>query len=249
MRPVSQLDIAPTIAGVLGVTFPRAPDGSPIEAVGEWGCDKALLIIVDSLGYDLYRWLEPDLNHMPALGKEGLLLRARAVSNHTSPAIASILSGLLPEHHNIRNTEDAKASTILSVPEIASSAGLKTAVIMEKEGAEVYQGLIDFIGGVPDTVDPLKFDREICRLTLEALSEGSQLTVSYFIGLDKFVHQGLGPDRLKEAAVAIDGHTGQMVDAALPKTLVVICGDHPIHAGQLKRNQVPYCVPLILGCR
>jgi hypothetical protein len=31
------------------------------------------------------------------------------------------------------------------------------------------------------------------------------------------------------------------------KTLLVICGDHPIHAGALKRDKKPYCVAMILA--
>jgi arylsulfatase A-like enzyme len=56
MRPVSLVDIAPTIARVLGITIPHV-DGRPIKEVEGWNCRNAVLIIVDSLGYDLYRWL------------------------------------------------------------------------------------------------------------------------------------------------------------------------------------------------
>jgi hypothetical protein len=113
------------------------------------------------------------------------------VSNHTSPAIASILSGILPKHHGLYDTESAKRSPILSVPEMAPSAGMKSAVVMEKGWAEVYEGLIEFTGAVPRTLSPPDFDWEICRLSLEALSYGPRLLVSYFIGLDKAAHNGL----------------------------------------------------------
>jgi predicted AlkP superfamily phosphohydrolase/phosphomutase len=95
MRHVSQVDIAPTIARVLGINIHNM-DGKPIREVADWKCRNAILIIVDSLGYDLYRWLETDLKHIPALARCGLLIRAEAVSTHTSPSIASILSGILP---------------------------------------------------------------------------------------------------------------------------------------------------------
>ena len=63
-------------------------DDRPIRKVEDWKCRNAILIIVDSLGYDLYRWLEPDLKHIPALARCGLLIKAEAVSTHTSPSIA-----------------------------------------------------------------------------------------------------------------------------------------------------------------
>jgi predicted AlkP superfamily pyrophosphatase or phosphodiesterase len=246
MRHISQVDIAPTIAHMLGISIPK-PDGRPIEEVKGWRCQNAVLAIVDSLGYDLYKWLESELKNIPVLAQHGLVLRAKAISNHTSPAIASILSGLLPEHHGIYDTESAKRSPILSIPEIASFAGMRSAVVMEKGGAEVYEGLIEFIGAVPRTLSPLEFDREICRLSLEALSLTPRLLVSYFIGIDKAAHNGLSSDGFKEAAMTIDHCLGEIADAVQPGTMMVIVGDHPIHAGQLKRTHDPYCVALIIG--
>lgn len=246
MKRLSQVDIAPTIAQTLGVRLPE-PDGKLIEDVKGWKCRNVILVIVDSLGFDLYKWLEPELKNIPALAKRGLVLSAKAVTNHTSPAIASILSGLLPEHHRIFNTENAKSSPLLSIPEIASSAGLRSAVVMEKGGAEVYKGLIEFIGAVTRTLNPPDFDREICRLSLEALSSNPRLLVSYFIGIDKASHNGLSSDGFKEAAKAIDHYTGEIVGAAQPGTMIFVVGDHPIHAGQFKRIHDPYCVALIFG--
>ena len=98
------------------------------------------LLIVDSLGYSLFRWLEPHLQNMQTLAKEGIAIEAKAVADSTTPAIASILSGLLPEHHGIFSKEGAKESSILSPPEIANASGLKSAVILEKIGAEVHKG-------------------------------------------------------------------------------------------------------------
>jgi predicted AlkP superfamily pyrophosphatase or phosphodiesterase len=246
MRHVSQVDIAPTIAHMLGISMNKQ-DGRPIEEVEGWNCRNAILVIVDSLGYDLYKWLEPELKNIPALTKHGLVLRAQSVSNHTSPAIASILSGLLPEHHGILDTESAKRSPILSIPVIMSSDGMSSAVVMEKGGAEIYKGRIEFIGAVPRTLSPAEFDREICRLSLEALSSNPRLLVSYFIGIDKAAHNGLSSDGFREAALAIDHYLGKIADAAKPGTMIIIVGDHPIHAGQFKRTHDPYCVALIIG--
>lgn len=245
MRDVSQTDIAPSIAGALGFQIPH-PDGRRIEEIGQWRCRRAILIIVDSLGYELYRSFLPHLGQMRNIAASGFLFRARHVSDHTSPAIASILSGLTPEHHGIYDTESAKRSPILSIPEIASSSGLRSAVIMEKGGAEVYDGLIEYIGAVPRTLPPDEFDRHICRLTAEALSTDPNLVVSYFIGLDKAAHNGLHLDGFVKAAVSIDAHVGEIFRRARPETMVVIVGDHPVHAGHMK-NDDDQNVALIIG--
>lgn len=245
-RLFSLLDVAPTIARVLGIDLSNT-DGHSIDVVEKWGCRNVVLIIIDSLGYDLYQWLEPQLESIPALARDGHLLRAETVSNHTTPAIATILSGLLPEHHGILDKAGAKESSTISIPEIASTSGLKTAVIMEQNGADVYQGLIEIIGGIPDSISPEDFDFEVCRMTLQAIAQRPRLLVAYFIGIDKSVHLGRGPKEIREAAQIIDRCVGKILCAAEDKTLFIICGDHPIHAGDLKRIEGPYAVALILG--
>jgi hypothetical protein len=246
MPSFSLLDIAPTAARALGVTLPKC-DGHVIDLVEGWGCRNVALIIVDSLGFYLYRWLAPRLRHMPRLAQGGFLLQAESVSLHTTPAIASILSGLLPEHHGIFDKEGAKESEILSLPEIASESGLKSAVVMEKNGAEVYQGLIDIVGAVSDALPYQDFDREICLMSQEALAQRPRLLVSYFIGIDKAVHAGQGLDGIRDAACSIDRFIGSLAAGAERDTLIVICGDHPVHAGRLKRAEAPYSVALILS--
>lgn len=245
-RLFSLLDVAPTIASVLGIDLSKT-DGHSIDVVEKWGCRNVVLIIIDSLGYDLYQWLEPQLESIPALARDGLLLRAETVSNHTTPAIATILSGLLPEHHGILDKAGAKESSTISIPEIASASGLKTAVIMEQNGADVYQGLIEITGGIPDSISPEDFDYEVCRMTLQAIAQRPRLLVAYFIGIDKSVHLGRGPKEIKEAAQIIDRCVGKILCAAEEQTLFIICGDHPIHAGGLRRIKGPFAVALILG--
>lgn len=245
-RIFSQLDIAPTVARLLGIEIPYN-DGQAIDMVEGWGCRNAVLIIVDSLGYDLMAYLLPRMENLSRLIADGISLKARAVSNHTTPAIASILSGLVPEHHQIFDKAGAKTSSILSLPEIASAAGLKSAVIMETNGAEVYEGLIEIIHGISDRIPPEEFDLEACRMTVQSLRENPRLLVTYFIGIDKNVHLGREWPGIRSAALLIDRCLGDISEAIDEQTLLIICGDHPIHAGPLMRRSEPYCVALILA--
>jgi 2,3-bisphosphoglycerate-independent phosphoglycerate mutase len=192
-------------------------------------------------------WLRPSLENMSHLADDGLLLRATAVSNHTTPAIASILSGIIPLHHGIFDKAGAKASSTPSLPDMASASGLKAAVVMETNGAEVYRGLIEIVEGIPDSIPPEDFDREACRKTVQAILQRPRLLVSYFIGIDKSVHRGLGLEGIRKAALNIDRGIGEVVGSADEETLFILCGDHPIHAGLLKRTKEPYCVALILA--
>lgn len=243
---ISLLDIAPTAALVLGLELPRI-DGKPVDHVADWGCKKVALIIIDSLGYELLLWLLPSLENISALIKRGLLLSAEAVSSHTTPSIASILCGLTPLHHGIFDKAGAKESSVCSIPEIAAKSGLKCAVIMEQNGADVYRGLIDWVHGISDRISPQDFDKEACRMSCKALSLSPDLLVAYFIGIDKCVHMGMGPEGIRSAALLIDRCIGEMTKAAHDGTLFILCGDHPIHAGPLKRCREPYHVAVILA--
>jgi hypothetical protein len=245
--PFSQIDIAPTAAHILGLELPN-PDGRPIDLALGRGSKNVAIIIIDSLGYDLLIWLLPTLENMRKLISGGQLLRMACVSNHTTPAIASILSGLLPQNHGIFDKAGAKQSPVLSLPEVASLSGQRCAVIMEQNGAEVYDGLIEMAYGISDRIPPQEFDRESCRMTCLALLERPRLLVSYFIGIDKSAHLGLGPEGIMDAALLIDRSLGEIVRTADEETLFIICGDHPIHAGLLKRTREPYCVAAILAC-
>ena len=245
--PFSQIDIAPTAAHILGLKLPN-PDGRPIDSALARGSKNVAIIIIDSLGYDLLIWLLPNLENMRSLISGGQLLAMACVSNHTTPAIASILSGLLPQHHGIFDKAGAKESPILSLPEIASLSGQSCAVIMEQNGAEVYEGLIEMAYGISDRIPPHDFDQEACRMTCLALLKRPRLLVSYFIGIDKSVHLGQGPEGIKDAALLIDRFLGEILRTADEETLFIICGDHPIHAGPLKRKSGPYCVAAILAC-
>jgi hypothetical protein len=60
---------------------------------------------------------------------------------------------------------------------MATSAGMKSAMVMEEGGAEVHEGLTEFIGAVPRTLSLPDFDQEICRMSLEALSDRPRLGV------------------------------------------------------------------------
>lgn len=232
-RSIKLIDVAPTLARVLGVKTPPV-DGHPIDEVEGWGCDGAVLAIVDSLGYGLYRALESDLPNMRSMTREGLLLKAECVAPSTTPAIASILTGLLPQNHGISNTSQASESEIRSLLEWASSENLRSAVVMEVEGARTFEGFVKTVMGVPKSLGIRDFDREILARSLEALDTDPKLLVAHFVGIDRIAHRGGGIDEIREAASAIDGHLGDLIAAIPEDCMMIVCGDHPLHAGKLK---------------
>jgi predicted AlkP superfamily pyrophosphatase or phosphodiesterase len=232
-RSIKLVDVAPTMARVLGVRTPPT-DGKPIDEVKEWGCNRVVLAIVDSLGYGLFKALEPDLPEMRSMALEGLLLKAECVAPTTTPAIASILTGLMPKNHGISNTSHASESEIRSLLEWASSEEVPSAVVMEEEGARTFEGFVDIVMGVPKDLRVEDFDRQILARSLAALDTDPRLLVAHFLGIDRMAHRGGGIVDIRSAASAIDGYLKDIAAAIPEKTMVVICGDHPLHAGLLK---------------
>ncbi len=232
-RSIRLIDVAPTMARVLGVKTPFI-DGVPIDEVEGWECDRVVLAIVDSLGYGLYKALEPDLPKMRSMAKEGLLLKAECVAPSTTPAIASILTGLMPHNHGISNTRQASESEIRSFLEWANSEKVRSSVVMEEEGARTFEGFVSMVMGVPKSLGVRDFDREILTLSLASLGTDPRLLVAHFVGIDRIAHQGGGVDEIRDAASAVDGHLGDLAAAIPERTMIVVCGDHPLHAGKLK---------------
>ena len=105
----STIDIAPTISRLLKIPM-VPPSGRPIPEVENYakerGCKRAVIIVVDSLGYSLYRHLSPVMKNLHEITESGLLFKCRSPATITSPAIASIFTGYLPEEHNIYSTAD-----------------------------------------------------------------------------------------------------------------------------------------------
>ena len=163
-------------------------------------------------------------------------------------ALPENLQKRLEDHFTVTRVKDLSPDTVAQHADVfASAAGLRSAVIMETNGAEVYEGLIEIIHGISDRIPPEEFDREACSMTLQSLREGPRLLVSYFIGIDKSVHMGREWSGIRSAVLHIDRCIGDITEEADEKTLLIICGDHPIHAGPLKRSSEPYYVALILG--
>ena len=111
----SLIDVAPTIASILHVSLPKT-DGVPIPAIVRDLNDynKLILIIVDGLGLNLYEIFKHYFNF------NGMVIGCKGVSMHTTPAIATILTGLYPHNHGVFETRHAYTSDPISVVELAS---------------------------------------------------------------------------------------------------------------------------------
>ncbi|AEH60851.1 type I phosphodiesterase/nucleotide pyrophosphatase [Methanosalsum zhilinae DSM 4017] len=263
-----QVDIAPTISKILHIPM-IAPSGKPIQKIldytGKKKCRKIVLIIVDSLGFSLYKRLE---KHMPAIKKiadTGLLIKCRSVADKTTPAIASIFSGYYPEEHMIQKTEDLYYERvknkdnpkIKSILEWAHEAGLRSSIAIESEGAAALSGRIDTSSGVRDVSDIVEYDRKITEAVFKSLKNQPHLMAIHLRTIDRIAHTEDKWKSIIGAASCINKNIDMIINEMEPCTLVIVCGDHPIHSSQkwLKmasdeeiNNYDNKYVALIAGC-
>jgi len=239
----SLIDIAPAIAELLGVPLPGA-DGvvrpelsDPMRRCSRVG---VVLIIVDSLGYSTYQRLKPS---MPSVSAKSILLRCESVADHTTPAIASILSGCYPETHRVLTTADVLTSSIKSVLERAEECGVKTAVVIETDGAAAMKTKIELSRGVPDSRDIIAYDEAIKEHAVDLLKYKPTLMALHFRAIDRYAHEGRSFKDLAFAAGSIDRHIAEICECLHEDTCVVVCGDHPIHG---KRIEDDHGVALII---
>jgi len=231
----SILDIAPTIGAILGIGMPKA-EGRAIEDIVDKleGAEHILLIIVDSLGFSTYRKF---ITRTPVLDsknpdKQGdidkLAFRCRYFANHTTPAIASILTGVCPQIHRIAKTGDVYKSQHETVLEVANSCGIKSAIVIENEGADAMRSKVHSAMGVADSRNIIDYDTQIKNEAVKCLQGEIQLVTIHFRALDRFAHEGRTDEELGYAASTIDRHIGDIL-GSVSDVGVIVCGDHPIH--------------------
>ena len=225
----SLTDVAPTIASILHVSLPKT-DGVPIPAIVRdlEDCNKLVLIIVDGLGLSLYETYKLYFNF------NGMVLGCKGVSMHTTPAIATILTGLYPHNHGVFETRHVYTSGPISVVELASMQGIVSAVIMEKNGAKSFR--VDRVVEVEEE-DAVRYDYQVKDALIEA-EQKSVFTVAHFRILDRYYHD----NKSTEEAVEILAMNLKDITISSKNTGIMICGDHPPH------NEKNNIVPLITLC-
>jgi len=252
----SLLQIAPTIAEIFSI--PLKADAKSLEEVlnfvhksGKRWNFRVILLVIDSLDWQFFKDFAYSLRRMHALASSGLLFKCETVSEHTTPAIASILTGLRPESHGILTENDVGKSGVDSILEILDAHGIKTAAVLEERGAKPLKGKISFVFPVRDREDILDYDEEVKEKTLLALKKASMI-FAHFRAIDRFAHRSLD---MREAARFTDENVGEIVNAVAAdaargvETLFFLCGDHRTHGGMREegggRGKREDSVPLI----
>ena len=248
----SLLQIAPTLAEFFGI--PLNTRVRPIERILKFMQARnphvVVLVVIDSLDFQFYSDYADDLAKLHELVKrDGLLFECETVSSHTTPAIASILTGLRPESHKIRTSEDVGKSKINSILEILDDAGKPTAAALETNGTKPLLGRVSYVFAVDDREDIVEYDALIKTHTISVLNHQHEVrfVFSHLRAIDRFAHRGWD---LRVAAKITNENMRAIAKAVGERNgMLIICGDHEAHLKERKSAQQDKAtVPLIVGC-
>ena len=254
MRSISLLRIAPTLAAFFRI--PLASPERPVRSIlafmnaREPRPPMVVLLVIDSLDLELYAQFRAELPVLHMLAdRDGLLFSVEPVSSHTTPAIASMLTGLPPEAHGIMVSADVGTSTLKSILELLDEAGHSTAAVLNTSGAEPLIGRMSYVYRVEDREDILAYDALITAHTLTAVSNQEvQFVFAHLRTIDRFAHRG---GDLRLAARVTDSNVQEIARAVHKRRgILVICGDHEAHLPArraLHGLTSPMHVPLIVA--
>jgi hypothetical protein len=249
MHAISLLQIAPTLA-----EFFEVPLNSPARSVASIrnfmrarNPDMVLLVVIDSLDLHIYSEFAAELEVLHRLAeRNGLLFSFEPVSSHTTPAIASLLTGLEPESHGIVESADVATSKIKSILEILDDAGTPTAAVLDTNGAEPLLGRMSYVFGVENREDIVEYDEEIKTHTLSVLQKQDvRFVLTHLRSIDRFAHRG---GDLGVAARITNENMAVITEAVRDRNgMLVICGDHVAHRKNRKAAHAKIPVPLIVA--
>jgi hypothetical protein len=249
MQLISLLHIAPTLAAFFGV--PLDTSKRPVEQLLAFlhahNPSIVTLVVIDSLDSSLYSARADDLQILHELASDGLVFDCETVTDTTTPAIASILTGLLPEEHGILTSKEVGTSPVNSLLELLDDAGMPTAVILETAGTKPLVGRISHVCPVDDREDIQEYDALITTHTVSVMhKEEVRFVFAHLRAIDRFAHRNKD---LHIAAQLTNKHMGEIsATVSAREGVLFICGDHVAHLTENRRTKKTGTVPLIVAC-
>ena len=249
MQALSLLHIAPTLAAYFGINLP-APVQSVkqiLDVMNARNPSVVVLTVIDSLDWQLYSDFATELEVLHALASQGLLFECETVSTTTTPAIASILTGLLADEHEIFTSKDVGTSEVNSILELLDDAGKPTAAILETAGTKPLVGRISYVCPVDDCEDIREYDALITAHTVSVLQKQEvRFVFAHLRAIDRFAHRG---NDLRVAAQMTSENMNEIARAVSKRDgMLLICGDHEAHLNERKASHEKATVPLIVAC-
>ena len=231
------------------ILFEGTGGGSLSRVAGEGrGGGPTLLILLDGLRLD--RSLDPHLMpNLVRLGREGSrgIARVEALIPSTVAGIRTLAEGTVPPPASFFGDFGTTRSPTGGIFAQAQRAGLATFVAGPRLWADLYG---PWLTGSMSVETVSGRDSEVLRAGLAALRSGRYpLTVVHFNGPDDAAHLAGAHSKEYERALAdCDAALGRLIEAAGPKTRIVVTADHGVadpggHAGP---EEDVVAVPLVV---
>lgn len=255
LAAVAVLAVMPVIAVVIAISVMTMPTGSLLAAPVPQATPQAsppnlVLITLDTTRADhlgAWGWPHAQTPHLDALAARGTrFARCDTAAPITLPSHATILSGLFPPRHGVRdNGTFVLASKVETVAELLSARGYDTgavvsAVVLERrhgldQGFRVYDDDL----GAGYAAGTLVAERSAEGATAAALTVMKSLRPPFFLWVHyfdpheeyrpptRFADRAKGPHRLYDGEIsAMDDQIGALLGKLPPGTSVVAVGDH-----------------------
>jgi len=249
MQTLSLLHIAPTLAAFFDIDLPSPvqPVKQILNVMNARAPSVVVLTVIDSLDWQLYSDFAPELEVLHALASQGLLFECETVSTTTTPAIASILTGLLADEHEIFTSKDVGTSEVNSILEVLEDAGKPTAAILETAGTKPLVGRISYVCPVDDREDIQEYDELITARTISMLQKQEvRFIFEHLRAIDRFAHRG---NDLRVAARITNESMVEIAKVVKERNgMLLMCGDHEAHLKERKASGGKGTVPLIVAC-
>ena len=224
------VDLAPTMAGALGVHSPKSTSG---RALAAFPADQVILVVIDGLGYKRYRStkgqrISPFLD---SLGEAKRMLTA--YPSVPEVALAALLTGATPDKNGVRSAGAARigAQTILETMDQAGRDSI--AVVGQKPPFSLAPAEVIAPG---DRESDLS-DQMLAETALDLVGERMpDLLYVHFAGLPQMaVQYGVYSDEEIAKLSEIDGYLNRLLMTVPEHSMMIICGSHGIHPSDVKQ--------------
>ena len=227
-------DLAPTVAGALGVRSPKMTDG---RALGPISAQRVMLIFIDGLGYRRYQEIEGH-RIAPFLDSLGVPFLTQAYYP-TTPGVgtAAAITGTTPDRNGVRDrfTRSTDVETIFDVVTEAGKAriAVESAAPFDLRNAEVLSPIDRDGGGASD--------ESVVADALTLIDERMpELLWVRFTGLDVASRTyGLGTDEEIAAMTQVDAYARALVMSVPVNTVVLICSPYGMHSTSQGHQEAP----------
>jgi choline-sulfatase len=258
-------------AGAMAAPAPPAPPTPPTPP-------NIVLLTLDTTRADHLGsagWPHAATPNLDALAHRGMRFeRCDSAAPITLPSHATILSGLLPPRHGVRdNGTFVLSPAVVTVAELLSQAGYDTAavvsavVLARRHGLDQGFRLYDDDLGAGVSAGSAVEERQAEATTAAALTALSGLRPPFFLWVhyydpheeyrppSRFADAASGPHRLYDGEIAyMDSEIGRLLSALPAATVVAAVGDHGEmlgEHGELTHGLLPFAgarrVPLLLA--